>query len=151
MLGNGPPMPRFERNDTFHTIVARARYVPVRLVCDAERYVYMHEVVVVSLMRGVHGRPGPAHVTGSFPSPGEYTNWWGRAVVVTEMGPYVVMIHAVTLTGRHNCRGTQNHVPTVTTMLSRDGAVRKAIMFTSREIRDCDDSATRPGDESRTQ
>lgn len=72
-------------------------------------------------------------------------------MVVTDTGPNVVMIQAVTLTGRHNCRGTQNQVPTVTTMLSSDGAVRNAIMFTSRDTRERDDSATRPGDELRTQ
>jgi hypothetical protein len=119
----------------------------VRCVCDAERYVYMHGDVAESLIRGVHGLPGPAQLTDSFPSPGEYISRCGRAVVVTETGPYVVMIHAVTLTGLHNCRGTQNHVPTVTTMLSRDGAVRNAIMFTNRDTRDRVDSATRPGDE----
>lgn len=73
MVGNGPLIPRFERNDTFHSIDARARYVPVRRVCDADRYVYMHGDTAVSLSRGVHGRPGPAQRTGSFPSPGEYT------------------------------------------------------------------------------
>ncbi len=125
--------------------------MPLRWVCDADRYVYMHGVVAESLMRGFQGLPGPAHFTGSLPSPGEYTSRWGRAVVVTDTGPYVVMIHAVTLTGRHSCRGTQNHVPTVTTILSRDGAVRNAIMFTNRDTRDRVDSATRPGDVLRTQ
>jgi hypothetical protein len=44
-------------------------------------------------------------------------------------------MYAVTLTGFHAARGTQNHVPTFTTILSIGGAVRVANMFTNLESR----------------
>jgi hypothetical protein len=64
-------------------------------------------------------------------------------VVVTEIGPAWVGIHAVTLTGFHAVRGTQNQVPTCTTILSLGGAVRRANAFTNRETLDWLDSAMR--------
>ncbi len=45
----------------------------------------MHELVSLSPFEEVHGVPGPRHITGSFPSPGEYTTLVGVAVVVIRM------------------------------------------------------------------
>jgi hypothetical protein len=57
----------------------------------------------------------------------------GLAVVVTEIGPTDVGMYAVTLIGFHTERGTQNHVPTLTTILFEGGAVLINNMFTSRD------------------
>jgi hypothetical protein len=75
----------------------------------------------------------------------------GVAVVVTEIGPACVGIQAVTLTGFHAARGIQNHVPTVTTILSLGGAVRRSSEFTNRDTLLLADSAMRRGVESRIQ
>jgi hypothetical protein len=69
--------------------------------------------------------------------------FFGVAVVVTLMGPADVGIYAVTLTGFQMARGTQNHVPTFTTILSGGGAVFVRSMFTSFETRLCECSAMR--------
>jgi hypothetical protein len=52
---------------------------------------------------------------------------------VTVIGPAEVGIYAVTLTDFHTDRGTQNHVPTLTTILFDGGAVLINNMFTSRD------------------
>lgn len=70
---------------------------------------------------------------------------------MTDTGPNGVATHAVTLTGFHSDRGTQNHIPTFTTMLFIDGAVRTSNMLMARETRERADSATRPGALLRTQ
>jgi hypothetical protein len=57
----------------------------------------------------------------------------GVAVVVTEIGPADVGMYAVTLTDFHTARGTQNHVPTLTTILFEGGAVFRSNMLTSRD------------------
>jgi hypothetical protein len=57
----------------------------------------------------------------------------GTAVVVTEIGPTEVGIYAVTLTDFHIARGTQNHVPTLTTILFDGGAVLMSNMLTRRD------------------
>ena len=88
-------------------------------------------------------RPGPRHEIESFPSPGEYVSVVGVAVVVTVMTPTDVGMKAVMLTGFQIASGTQNHVPTLTTILSIGGAVLVRSMLTNRETF-CDaDSAAR--------
>ena len=67
----------------------------------------------------------------------------GLAVVVTEMGPTDVGMYAVTLIGFHTARGTQNHVPTLTTILFEGGAVLINNILTSRETLFLDFCATR--------
>jgi hypothetical protein len=67
----------------------------------------------------------------------------GRAVVVTEMGPTDVGMYAVTLTDFHTARGTQNHVPTLTTILLEGGAVLISNMLTSRDTLFSECCATR--------
>jgi hypothetical protein len=57
----------------------------------------------------------------------------GLAVVVTEIGPADVGMYAVTLIGFHTERGTQNHVPTLTTILFDGGAVLINNILTSRD------------------
>ena len=52
---------------------------------------------------------------------------------MTVIGPAEVGIYAVTLTDFHTDRGTQNHVPTLTTILFDGGAVLINNMFTSRD------------------
>ena len=99
----------------------------------------------------VHGRPGPTHDTVSFPSPGEYKRFFGVAVVVTLMGPADVGMYAVTLMGFHAVRGTQNHVPTFTTILSAGGAVFVSNIFTNLDTRLCVCSAMRGDTESAIQ
>jgi hypothetical protein len=57
----------------------------------------------------------------------------GIAVVVTVIGPTEVGMYAVTLTDFHTARGTQNHVPTLTTILFEGGAVLINNILTSRD------------------
>jgi hypothetical protein len=57
----------------------------------------------------------------------------GLAVVVTEIGPADVGMYAVTLIGFHTARGTQNHVPMLTTILFDGGAVLINNILTSRD------------------
>ena len=57
----------------------------------------------------------------------------GVAVVVTDIGPTDVGMYAVTLTDFHTVRGTQNHVPTLTTILFDGGAVLINNILTSRD------------------
>jgi hypothetical protein len=52
---------------------------------------------------------------------------------VTVIGPAEVGMYAVTLTVFHTDRGTQNHVPTLTTILFDGGAVLINNMLTSRD------------------
>ena len=111
----------------------------------------MHGESAVSPSEVVHGRHGPAHETVSFPSPGEYMRVFGVAVVVTLMGPADVGMYAVTLMGFQILRGTQNHVPTFTTILSAGGAVFASNMFTNRDTRFLACSAIRGDTESAIQ
>jgi hypothetical protein len=67
----------------------------------------------------------------------------GVAVVVTDIGPTDVGMYAVTLTGFHTARGTQNHVPTLTTILFDGGAVLINNILTSRDTLFSDCCATR--------
>ena len=60
---------------------------------------------------------------------------FGVIVAVTETAPTSNGMYAVSFTGFHAARGTQNHVPTLTTILSIGGAVRVANMFTNLESR----------------
>jgi hypothetical protein len=57
----------------------------------------------------------------------------GIAVVVTVIGPTDVGMYAVTLTDFQTARGTQNHVPTLTTSLFDGGAVLINNILTSRD------------------
>jgi hypothetical protein len=57
----------------------------------------------------------------------------GIAVVVTVIGPTEVGMYAVTLTDFHTARGTQNQVPTLTTILFDGGAVLINNILTSRD------------------
>jgi hypothetical protein len=63
----------------------------------------------------------------------------GVAVVVTDIGPTDVGMYAVTLTDFHIARGTQNHVPTLTTILFEGGAVLINNILTRRDtlLSDC--------------
>jgi hypothetical protein len=67
----------------------------------------------------------------------------GIAVVVTVIGPTEVGMYAVTLTDFHTARGTQNHVPTLTTILFDGGAVLINNIFTRRVTLLSDCCATR--------
>jgi hypothetical protein len=67
----------------------------------------------------------------------------GIAVVVTEIGPTDVGMYDVTLTGFHTARGTQNHVPTLTTILFDGGAVLINNILTSRDTLFSECCATR--------
>jgi len=67
----------------------------------------------------------------------------GIAVVVTEIVPTDVGMKAVTLTGFHTARGTQNHVPTLTTILFDGGAVLINNILTSRDTLFSECCATR--------
>jgi hypothetical protein len=67
----------------------------------------------------------------------------GTAVVVTVIGPTEVGMYAVTLTDFHTARGTQNHVPTLTTILFDGGAVLINNIFTRRVTLFSDCCATR--------
>jgi hypothetical protein len=68
---------------------------------------------------------------------------FGTAVVVTEMGPTDVGMYAVTLTDFHTVRGTQNQVPTLTTILFDGGAVLMSNILTRRETLFSECCATR--------
>ncbi|MFM9225394.1 MAG: hypothetical protein ACKOQ1_01990 [Actinomycetota bacterium] len=59
--------------------------------------------------------PGTLADHGVVPVAGDQMRCVGVAVTVTINGPTDVAMEAVTLTGRHSVRGTQNHVPTRTT------------------------------------
>ena len=89
----------------------------------------MQSLAAASPIESFHGSPGPSHHVASSLLPGSNRRRDGVAVTVTEMTPAGVVMYAVTEIGFHITRGTQNHVPTFTTNLSRAGAVRKTRAF----------------------